>query len=608
MKKTLSILLALAMVLALFAACGSSSDSASAGSAAPAEASEVSAAEAEVSAPEASAAEDSEEAAPAGEEASAEEAAPAEEEVPPEEELQGDPMEAMKEEFISYPLEGDNTISIWYYTPPYVQFVDSNANFNALAAAEEATGVHIEFTEVGSASASEQFNLMVAGGDMTDLIPVMEYYSTSGALTKAYADDIIVDIDPYVDEYMPNFAAVRECLPEATQKQLLTDGALLAFYQVNDGSYSGDGYVTRGDWLEELGISFDSKLISLEQFDDMLHQMHDKYDVPHTVYFTDGTMALNAVFDTSIPTLKGDGFMTAVSSAIFRKGDEVVSGWNQDGYREYLEYVLGLMDDGIIDKDFMSLDNDRGTQNTYCGNGSIAIWQANADKLEEIYWYTEDPNFKVAAVPNVTADPDAPYIWKQDQSLVSTRSGFSLSTSCDDPELVCQWENYFWTYDGYLMVNYGEEGQSLIWEGDEPRFDWETPVTVTGMNAPNAEMALELFTMKRFAGGYMDNDRLLPTFPQTALDAVDLWTIDAVDERYYPDTIVFTVEENEQNAEYEGDFLTFAPTEILAFLTGNTPLNDDTWNDFCQKCEDMGINEIIKVYQAAYDQYLAGER
>ncbi len=71
---------------------------------------------------------------------------------------------------------------------------------------------------------------------------------------------------------------------------------------------------------------------------------------------------------------------------------------------------------------------------------------------------------------------------------------------------------------------------------------------------------------------------------------------------------MFTVEENEAIAEYEGDFLTYAPSVILAFLNGNTPLNDDTWGEFVSTCEDMGINEIIKVYQDAYDQYVAGTR
>lgn len=587
-KKLLCLFLALAMITGVFCACGDGSTTAE--SAAPVSVAEDPAATE----------------APVAPETPADEAPEASDVEVPEEELAGDPFAAMNEEFITYPLEGSNTISVWYYAPGYVQFVDTNYNFNALAAAEAATGVKLEFQEVGQSAASEQFNLLVAGGDMPDLIPCMEYYSSG--LTKAYEEDVIVDIAPYVDEYMPNFAAVRDCLSEATQNQMLTDGALLSFYQVNDGAYSGDGLVTRGDWMEALDIEFDSKLISLEQFDDMLHQFHEAYDVPHTVYFTDGTMPLNAVFDVSLPTLVGDGFMTSVSSAIYRKGDEVVSGWTQDGYREYLEYVLTLMDDGLIDKDFLGLDNDRGVQNTYCGNGSIAIWQANADKMEEIYGYTEDPNFKVAALPNVTADPDAPYVWKQEQSLVSTRNGFSMSASCQNPELVCQWENYWWTYEGYLLNNYGEEGQSLTWEGEEPRFDWETPVTVTGMNAPNAEMALELFTMKRFTGGYLDNDRLLPTFSQTALEAVELWTLDATDERYYPDSIVFSVEENEAVAEYEGDFLTYAPTEILKFLSGAAELNDANWDAYIAECENLGVNEIINIYQTAYDQHVAGER
>ena len=255
-KKLLCMLLALAMITGMFCACGNGST--------PAESS-ASMSVSESAAP----------AAPAPSEAPKEEVPEASvasvEEVP--EDVTGDPMAAMEEEFISYPLEGSNTITLWYYAPGYVQFVDTNYNFNALAAAEAATGVKLEFQEVGQSAASEQFNLLVAGGDMPDLIPCMEYYSSG--LTKAYEEDVIVDISPYVDEYMPNFAAVRDCLDQSTQSQMLTDGAMLAFYQVNDGTYSGDGLVTRGDWMEALGISFDSKLISLEQFDDMLHQFHD---------------------------------------------------------------------------------------------------------------------------------------------------------------------------------------------------------------------------------------------------------------------------------------------------------------------------------------------
>ena len=146
----------------------------------------------------------------------------------------GDPFEAMAEDYISYPLEGDNTISMWYYIPGYQDFMDSNYSFNALKTAEAATGVKLEFTEVSAQSASELFNVMVAGGDYPDLLPVMEYYT--GGLAKAYEDGVIVDINDYMDDNMPNYLAVRDCLDEKTVKATLTEDMTLAFYQIKDGA------------------------------------------------------------------------------------------------------------------------------------------------------------------------------------------------------------------------------------------------------------------------------------------------------------------------------------------------------------------------------------
>ena len=68
------------------------------------------------------------------------------------------------------------------------------------------------------------------------------------------------------------------------------------------------------------------------------------------------------------------------------------------------------------------------------------------------------------------------------------------------------------------------------------------------------------------------------------------------------------MEENEEIAQYEQDFLTYAQETALKFMTGSLELNDANWDDYVATCESMGINEIIAVYQNAYDQYLAGER
>ncbi len=606
-SKILALILAMAMVFGLLTACGST---------------EASATESAASAEEAAAVE---------EEAPAEEAAPVDataEVVAADSTIEGndgatvavttgDPFEAMAGEHITYPLEGDdNTISIWYYIPGYQDFMDSNYSFNALPAAEAATGVKLEFIEVSDSSASEQFNMMVAAGDYCDLLPVMEYYGSKGTagLAKAYEEEVIQDITPYIEEYMPNYAAVLDTLPDSTVNGTLVDGATLAFHQIKDGSYSGNGFVTRGDWVEEMGWEWSGDLVSLDEFTEYCRAIYSTYNVPNTIYMYDGTVGLEAAFDTQIPALVSDGFMTMITSAVFRYEDEIASGWITDGYRAYLEWILQMMDEGIIYRDYLALDTDRQVTNSLQADGTIGIWQSNADKISEVadnFDHNGDDNFAVAAMPRVTADPTAQYVWNDEVALVATNAGFSLSSTCDHPELVCQWENYFWTAEGYYLANYGTEGDSYHMDGDTPVFDWSQPLTVTGRNAPNAEMAQQLFTMLRFASFYVDNDMLLATFDDVALNAVSLWTIDgATDARNYPSTVKgsFTTDETMEIAEFENDMLTYAQETAMKFLDGSLELNDDNWNDYVNTINSMGMTRLLEIYQTAYDEYLAGER
>lgn len=526
-----------------------------------------------------------------------------------------DPFEAMAEEYISYPLEGDNSISIYYYIPGYQDFMDSNYSFNALAAAEEATGVKLEFTEVSASAISEQFNIMIASGDYCDLLPVMEYYGSKGTagLAKAYEEEVIQDITPYIEEYMPNYAAVLDCLPDATVSGTKVEDATLAFHQIKDGSYSGNGFVTRADWMEELNWEWSGNLISLDEFTDYCRTIQSTFDVPNTIYMTDGTVGVEAAFDTEIPALVSDGFMTMITSAVFRYDDEIVSGWITDGYREYLEWVLQMMDEGIIYRDYLSLDTDRMVQNQAQANGTIGVWQSNADKIEEIVdtYGADNPSLAVAGMPRVTKDPTAQYVWNDEVALVTTNAGFSMSSTCENPELVCQWENFFWTEAGYYLANYGTEGESYHMDGDTPVFDWDQPLTVTGRNAPNAEMAQQLFTMLRFASFYVDNDMLLATFPQSGLDAVKLWTVEgSTDARNYPSGAKgsFTTDESLEIAEFENDMLTTAQESAMKFLDGSVELNDENWDAYVQTVRDMGMDRLLEIYQNVYDEYMAGER
>ena len=93
-------------------------------------------------------------------------------------------------EWASYPLcdPGTKTLTMWCEFPGSLSMVgiDSYQDCSVFNAAEEATGVHIEFTEVSMMNASEQFSLLCAANDMKDIMGGggSYYVSTAGAIEE----------------------------------------------------------------------------------------------------------------------------------------------------------------------------------------------------------------------------------------------------------------------------------------------------------------------------------------------------------------------------------------------------------------------------------------
>ena len=93
---------------------------------------------------------------------------------------------------------------------------------------QEKTCVTLDFVQRSEAVCAEQYNLMIASGDMTDLI----YESNCGQMgatsvynggyDKAIEDDIYVDLTDLIPEYAPNYWALLEG-DDNLRKDLSTD-------------------------------------------------------------------------------------------------------------------------------------------------------------------------------------------------------------------------------------------------------------------------------------------------------------------------------------------------------------------------------------------------
>ena len=232
MKKAFALLLTLAMALGCLAGCGNSSTSS-----APAESNGSAAAAS--AAPEAPKTEAEEAAASAVDEALSAEA-PAE---------KGDfvPGEA------SLPLADNATLTYFVELPGYMSMFNVNSydDIDAFKYAEEITGVDIDFTIVNNESLATNFQLMIASGDITDMVAgADQQYTSSSAMIE---DGVAIDLMDYEDQ-LPNYWNTLDYYSDYKTLAINEDGQMPQVITVSDDYKVSAGLQIRKDWLDELGM------------------------------------------------------------------------------------------------------------------------------------------------------------------------------------------------------------------------------------------------------------------------------------------------------------------------------------------------------------------
>ena len=614
MRKLLCLLLAMAMLLCVFAGCAKTEEPAApaaetpaAEAAAPAAeepASEVPAAEpaapaaeepaseapAEEPAAEAPPAEAPEEPAPeAGPEPEAgpgPEAAPPEEPAPEPEPVQG----------LSYPLDSDETITGWFTCFGFMGVYRDGMEFNNMLLTpyvEDAIGVDFDFTTCSDMVASEQFQLMVASGDWPDYSNTVQGYY-SGGLVQAYEDEVIMELEPdFIAENAPLYNVQLAGIREEDIAYTLDDGMYLAMYSIRDGKQFDQGLVTRADWYER----FNGDVHDLESFTDYLYAIHDGTGCENAINAEQGgaLIGLDDAFGVTIPSY------SAFSLPIYVDGGQVHTSLVADGYYDYIQWFNGLLSDGLIYPEFYSRTM-AYVRSVDIQADNMGVWQNNANSCIELTM-NDGTVTTTMALPQIT-DGDGVNNWGAYNSAIS--AAFSVFADSSHPELVLQACDYFWTDEGFIMGNYGVEGETFYYdENGDIRY---TELITNDIANQGAENAIKGY-MDEIWPMLEDSDRLEVTYEASQIAAAELWKSWQSDSSHsYPEAAALSTDEQNSITNDVSDIMTTASTILLSFLTGNTELTPEAWADYQATLEGLGLNDVLAVYQNAYDQAMAGSR
>lgn len=502
---------------------------------------------------------------------------------------------------IAYPLDTDVTLQTWAtmkgtYAAAFEQWNDCYI----LEHAAEATGVNLDVISVSDSVGNEQFQLLIASGAWPDFIP-MTYYT--GGASQAYMDDVIIELtDELLEENAPEYLRRIAKSNEATQRAVYESGTHLSVFSVMDEPLVGAGLIIRQDWLD--GLNMDTPT-TLDEFTDALYGFKGTYGASGALrLYTEFSLEqFNAAFDTrcvgyansSMPVYVNDGVVTC--------------SFVEDNYRDFVEWIAQLYKDGVVDQDFYTLGNGGPDRFGDVVAGKNGLWSDNAGTVNDWTRWADDPELLDAEAIANPLGSNGTNTWKDELMGIGDMmgiTGWCVTSTAEDPALVLQYFNYFFTDEGSMMGNYGVEGIGYEVNDGEVKLLGAITNSEYGINPGGA---ISINSMLNLVPHYQYEKRLFSTLDEDAVEAYEIFNDPTITgEHYYPHAAALTSEESDSIINETTAVLTTAQERLLSFMTGAVEINDDTWGDFQSTLESTGIGDILKVYQNAYDAYLAGER
>lgn len=570
-KRLLALLLALTMVLALFAGCGAA-ESAAPASSAPAEESAVAEAPAEV--PEAPA-----------EEAPQEEVSVVEE-APPEPVYEKVPVEL--------PLGDGEEVSMFLLVPPFVSpMLGEVGNLSVLKELTARTGLTFAITEGSYLDGQNAINLMMAAGDYCDVINHADLYASG--IDAAVNEEIVIDLSEYILNDMPNVLASLKAFDVDVLKQITTDSGYMPYFPQIHKAPVVDNFLTgvRKDLMDEQGLSMPT---TYEEFHEVLKTINAEYGLQYGLD--------PGGYDQSLLTGMNLKPGTAGLEGMIVVDGEVKFAGVEDTMYDYIEMISTWYKEGLIFTDFISYETFDQTNmisaGTLFGNGNVnaqTISEANAAGTGAV----------VEALPFLT-ETGSEEIKVFGNGEIVRCAAWSVSSQASDENiaLICQLVDYIYSDEGSVLFNYGVEGEAhVLNDAGEP--EWSEMIMTFAGGTTTAAFLYATATPTEYLPGVYDDAKFSYSYTEAMFAAEDYINNSSTGEYDMPFGAENRIssEDSLTAAGLASDLNTYIEETVLSWIVGEQELTEDSWQTYVDNCYSMNLQDIIDIYQGGYDEFMS---
>lgn len=491
---------------------------------------------------------------------------------------------------------------------------DSNVVLNELA---ENAGITIEWDTM-SDSLSEQVNIRIAGEQLPDAFQGVGFSNYD--ISTYGADGVFIDLTPYLNaDVMPNLTKILEEHPDIRAAITMSDGKIYGLPAAEQMGTAGIGLeedysiytvpqfsMINKAWLDELGLPVPT---TLDELHDALVAFKEN-DMSATYYGNapGSTIPMSTGFDQwcwgQNVFYAGFGFTNwtnDICNDLVLQDDgtvDFVSTW--DGYRDAVTYFHDWYAEGLMDVEMFSQSTSQLIAKCSQGQVGVATW-----------WYIEEVMGEKSSdyvfLP-ILEGPDGTYnVTVRDGGAVNS-GNLNITSACGNPEALLKFYDQWYDGEVVMQLQYGPIGTFFTEQDDKGMW-----ISITddearekfGKSAGELKGVHEVYGPKLILSSYYNDyfymeDRAIVRLQDLANSWVDPYVKSMTT---YPIDCVFTSDELEVIDRYRADFESAVSEQEALWLKDGGP-SDEEWDAYCQMLVDScGMEELQKVYQAAYDRY-----
>lgn len=470
-------------------------------------------------------------------------------------------------------------------------FVDWISELKWYDEAEKRTGVHVEYVK-GPDSQEDAFaevDQRLISGTLTDATFCRQAQANVYGAQGAFRD-----LAPLIKEYAPNIQKYLDENPEYAALVTNEDGTIYGL--LNETPRLANFCFYRADHFREAGVD-PASIVTVDDFTDAMRTLKAYYGKDNPNYYPlcgrESYFLFSAWFDCA------SNISAEESNGIYYNAAKNGMDIHADNFYHMMEVLKTWYDEGLVQPEWVAGSYAEGDWEASVLNGDSSIgW----DFMTRPQWFLDnggpevDPDFEMAVLDNIR-DEDGNIMKYQVDFPYNEQRATVINAATDDEtaKTIIQFIDYFWSEEGQTLCSWGVEGESYEVVDGQKQF-------IVDYSTEEGKAAGE----KKWS---FLNDRYTVCKPVDD-EAFYAWNGDVVKEaaeRLFDDehlmtayNIKYTDEQLERLSSLVANLNEQIKSNLTAFVTGRTELNEVNWQAFLDEMDSQGYTEVEEIQLEAF--------